>query len=53
METARTADAESLIPANYLNKKTKINGTAHHEQEYPSDPDETDQVSHLEMFCVI
>jgi hypothetical protein len=51
VETVRTADAETLLPEKHLNGTSTQhqNGTTKHHQilehDYPSDPNETDQVS--------
>lgn len=45
VETAQTADVETLLPAELLqNHKPKDNQL---ELDYPSDPNETDQVSEV------
>lgn len=48
VETVQTADAETLIPANHL-----VTNNTHEnlEQDYPSDPNETDQVSFILFFA--
>lgn len=43
VETVQTAEAESLLPEEHLQNNTDDKPVL--EQDYPSDPNETDQVS--------
>lgn len=47
VETMKTADAETLLPEEKIvkGKMENNNQNQHLEQDYPSDPNETDQVS--------
>lgn len=54
VETMKTADAETLLPEgkSAKGKKENNNHNQHLEQDYPSDPNETDQVSLTNDFDV-
>lgn len=54
VETMKTADAETLLPEEKIikGKLENNNHNQHLEQDYPSDPNETDQVSLIKDFDV-